>query len=62
LKAFKREPVAYGESKNVVLPLTPETCQIWNDKMQRLAEPGEFDTMADPGFANDETVTLTIRP
>jgi beta-glucosidase len=62
LKAFKREPVASGESKNVVLPLTLETRQIWTDKMQRIAEPGEFDTIADPGSANVGSVTLTVRP
>jgi beta-glucosidase len=60
LKAFKRVTLAAGESKNVIFTLTPETFQMWNDKMQRVVEPGEFDIMAGPDSANLKTVTLTV--
>jgi len=60
LKAFKRVTLAAGESKNVIFTLTPEAFQMWNDKMQRVVEPGEFDIMAGPDSANLKTVTLTV--
>ncbi len=62
LKAFKRVTLAAGESKNVIFTLTPESFQMWNDKMQRVVEPGEFDIMAGPDSANLKTVTLTVTP
>lgn len=62
LKAFKRVTLAAGESKNIIFTLTPETFQMWNDKMQRIVEPGEFDIMAGPDSANVKTVTLTVTP
>ena len=62
LKAFKRVTLAAGESKNVIFTLTPETFQMWNDKMERVVEPGEFDIMAGPDSANLKTVTLTVTP
>jgi beta-glucosidase len=62
LKAFKRVTLAAGESKNVIFRLTPETFQMWNDKMERVVEPGEFDIMAGPDSANLKTVTLTVTP
>ena len=62
LKAFRRLTLAAGESKNVIFTLTPETFQMWNDKMQRVVEPGEFDIMAGPDSANLKTVTLTVTP
>ena len=62
LKAFRRVTLAAGESKNVIFTLTPESFQMWNDKMQRVVEPGEFDIMAGPDSANLKTVTLTVTP
>ena len=62
LKAFKRVTLAAGESKNVIFTLTPETFQMWNNKMERVVEPGEFDIMAGPDSANLKTVTLTVTP
>jgi beta-glucosidase len=62
LKAFRRLTLAAGESKNVIFTLTPESFQMWNDKMQRVVEPGEFDIMAGPDSANLKTVTLTVTP
>jgi beta-glucosidase len=62
LKAFKRVSLAAGESKNVVFTLTPEAFQMWNDKMQRVVEPGEFDIMAGPDSASVKSVMLTVTP
>jgi beta-glucosidase len=60
LKAFKRVTLAPGETKNVSFTLNREAFQMWNDKMQRVVEPGEFEIMAGPDSANVKTVTLTI--
>ena len=57
LKAFKRVTLAASESKNVIFTLTPEAFQMWNDKMQRVVEPGEFDIMAGPDPAQFKKVT-----
>ncbi len=60
LKAFKRVTLAAGEARTLTFTLTPESFQMWNDKMQRVVEPGEFDIMAGPNSADLKTVTLTV--
>jgi beta-glucosidase len=62
LKAFKRMTLAAGETKNVTFTLTPEAFQMWNDKMVRVVEPGEFEIMAGPDSVNVKSVTLTVTP
>jgi beta-glucosidase len=62
LKAFKRVTLAAGESKNVTFTLTSDAFQMWNDKMVRVVEPGEFEIMAGPDSGNLKTVTLTVTP
>jgi beta-glucosidase len=62
LKAFKRVTLAAGENKNVTFTLTSDAFQMWNDKMVRVVEPGEFEIMAGPDSANLKTVTLTVTP
>ena len=60
LKAFRRVTLAPGETKSVAFTLTPEAFQMWNDKMVRVVEPGEFDIMAGANSATLKTTTLTI--
>jgi beta-glucosidase len=60
LKAFKRITLAAGEQKTVALTLGREAFQMWNDKMQRVVEPGEFDIMVGPNSVDLKTVTLTV--
>lgn len=60
LKAFKRVTLAAGETMNVSFTLTREAFQMWNDKMQRVVEPGEFEIMAGPDSVKVKTVTLTV--
>jgi beta-glucosidase len=62
LKAFKRVTLAAGETKNITFTLTNDAFQMWNDKMVRLVEPGEFEIMAGPDSANVKSVTLTVTP
>ena len=60
LKAFKRVTLAPGETKTVSLVLTPEAFHFWNDAMQRVVEPGEFDIMAGANSEAVKSVMLTI--
>jgi beta-glucosidase len=60
LRGFRRITLAAGETKKVDFVLTPESFQMWNDKMQRVVEPGDFDIMVGNSSANLKSVTLTI--
>jgi beta-glucosidase len=60
LKTFRRVTLAAGESKAVAFTLTPEAFQMWNDKMQRVVEPGEFEIMVGNSSASLKSVTLTV--
>jgi beta-glucosidase len=60
LKGFKRVTLAAGEQQTLRFTLTPESFQMWNDKLQRVVEPGEFDIMVGPSSADLKTVTLTV--
>jgi beta-glucosidase len=60
LKAFKRVTLAPGETKTVSLTLAPEAFHFWNDKMERVVEPGEFDIMAGANSVDVKSVLLTI--
>jgi beta-glucosidase len=60
LKAFRRVTLAPGESRAVAFTLNSEAFRMWNDKMQRVVEPGEFDIMAGNSSASVKSVTLTI--
>jgi beta-glucosidase len=60
LKAFRRVTLKGGESKAVSFTLTPEAFQMWNDKMKRVVEPGDFEIMVGPNSASLKSVTLTV--
>ncbi len=60
LKAFKRLTLAPGETRNVSFTLGTEAFHFWNDKMQRVVEPGEFEIMAGNNSVDVKTVTLTV--
>jgi beta-glucosidase len=60
LRAFRRVTLAAGETRKVSFTLGREAFQMWNDKMQRVVEPGDFDIMAGPNSVDLKTVTLTV--
>lgn len=60
LKGFKRITLAPGESKTVRIDLGPSAFEMWNDKMEKVIEPGEFDIMAGPNSVDLKTVKLTV--
>jgi beta-glucosidase len=60
LKAFKRVTLAAGEQRMLSFKIGPDALQFWNDKMQRVVEPGEFDILVGPNSVDLKTVTLTV--
>jgi beta-glucosidase len=60
LRAFKRITLAAGASQNVSFTLDEQAFRMWNDKMTRVVEPGEFEIMAGNSSANVKSVTLTV--
>lgn len=62
LKGFRRVTLAPGESRDVSFTLNHEAFWMWNDKMKRVVEPGEFEIMAGNSSASVKSVTLTITP
>jgi beta-glucosidase len=61
LKGFERVTLAPGERTTVRFTLTPETFRMWNDRMERVVEPGEFEIMTGPNSVELESVILTVR-
>lgn len=45
LKGFKRIHIKKGETQKVEFVLTSEELAIWNRKMEKVVEPGEFEVM-----------------
>jgi beta-glucosidase len=60
LKAFRRVTLAPGEMQTVSFTLDHEAFQMWNNKMQRVVEPGEFEIMAGSNSVDLKTATLTV--
>jgi Glycosyl hydrolase family 3 C-terminal domain/Glycosyl hydrolase family 3 N terminal domain/Fibronectin type III-like domain len=60
LKAFRRVTLAPGERHDVTFTLGPESLRMWNDHMQRVVEPGDFEIMTGPNSAELQSVTLTV--
>ena len=60
LKAFKRVTLAPGETRNISFKLGTEAFHFWNDKMQRVVEPGEFEIMVGNNSVDVKSVTLNV--
>jgi beta-glucosidase len=60
LKAFRRVTLTPGETRAVTFTLNSEAFRMWNDKMQRVVEPGEFEILAGNSSANLKSATLTV--
>ncbi|MES1196650.1 MAG: glycoside hydrolase family 3 N-terminal domain-containing protein, partial [Steroidobacter sp.] len=48
LKAFRRVTLEPGENRTVTFTLNAHSFEMWNDRMQRVVEPGEFEIMTGP--------------
>nr|WP_223262957.1 glycoside hydrolase family 3 N-terminal domain-containing protein [Sphingobium sp. SCG-1] len=62
LKGFQRVTLKPGEARTVRFTIDPKALQMWNDKMERVVEPGEFEIMTGPNSVDLKSVTLTVVP
>jgi len=60
LKGFQRVTLAAGETRTVMFVLNAHSFEMWNDKMQRLVEPGEFEIMTGSNSVDLQSVVLTV--
>jgi beta-glucosidase len=62
LRGFERITLAPGERRTVHLVLRAASLALWNEQMQHVVEPGEFDIMVGPDSVVLQTVRLVVRP
>lgn len=62
LKGFQRVTLAPGETKTVMLKVTPEALSFWDTSMTRIVEPGEFEILVGPSSAELKSALLTVTP
>jgi beta-glucosidase len=60
LRAFRRVTLTPGETRNVSFTLGTDAFHFWNDKMERVVEPGEFEIMAGNNSSEVKTTVLTV--
>jgi len=60
LKGFERITLAPGERRTVQLVLRAASLALWNEQMQRVVEPGEFDVMVGPDSVALQSVRLAV--
>ncbi|HET7866637.1 MAG TPA: glycoside hydrolase family 3 N-terminal domain-containing protein [Burkholderiaceae bacterium] len=60
LKGFARITLAPGEVRTVHLVLRAASLALWNERMQRVVEPGEFEVMVGPDSVSLQSVRLVV--
>ncbi len=60
LKAFERVHLAPGETRTVSFDVGPRQLELWDYRMERVVEPGEFSLMVGANSTELQTVTLTV--
>jgi beta-glucosidase len=60
LKTFERVTLQPGESRTVRFTLDEQAFRRWNERMQRVVEPGEFEIMVGPDSVQWQSATPTI--
>jgi beta-glucosidase len=60
LKGFERVTLKPGESRTVQFAIGPESLQMWNDRMEHVVEPGEFEIMTGNSSVDLKSATLTV--
>jgi len=60
LKGFERVTLQPGERRTVQFTLDAAALALWNGRMQRVVEPGEFDVMAGPDSVRLQSVLLNV--
>lgn len=62
LKGFARVELAPGESREVALPITPDSLAFWNLDKKFVVEPGEFELIVGFDSQASGALTLTVTP
>lgn len=62
LKGFARVELAAGESREVALPITPDSLAFWNLDKKYVVEPGEFELIVGFDSQASAALTLTVTP
>jgi len=62
LRGFRRVTLRPGERRTVTFTLTPHSLEMWNDRMKRVVEPGDFKIMTGPNSVDLQNTTLTVVP
>jgi len=60
LRGFRRIFLKAGESRDVILPVTPDHPAFYDRSMKRVVEPGLFEIMVGPDSVNHQTATLRV--
>jgi beta-glucosidase len=60
LKGFARVTLAPGETRTVMLTITPAELQFYGMDMKRVVEPGSFTVMTGPNSVDLKTTTLNV--
>lgn len=60
LKGFERITLAPGEGRTVRLVLRAASLALWNERMQRVVEPGEFEVMVGPDSVSLQSVRVVV--
>ena len=60
LKGFQRVNLAPGEKRTLSFTLDAHSLRMWDERMRRLVEPGEFEVMTGPDSAHLQSATLTV--
>ena len=50
----------YAVSTTVTFQLTPRSLWMWDERMRRVVEPGDFEIMTGPNSAQLQSTTLTV--
>jgi beta-glucosidase len=61
LKGFKRVHLAPGQTQEISFRVDFNSLALYNPKMERVVEPGEFTIMVGPNSVDGKTCTLTVR-
>lgn len=61
LKRFERVEINAGATETVTFTLTPDDFKFYNNDLEFILEPGEFDIMTGPNSADVKSTRLTIR-
>lgn len=62
LRGFQRVHLGAGEKTTVTFTLAPEDLSIFNDRMQRVVEPGVFDIMVGSSSTSTQNLQLQVIP